>query len=387
MATRQGFNRTPLLFFTALEELIESDVYSSTNEKMLPIVSKFFPSAERQPAVRIHQYAQCIVPSYSDSTFRSHFRLSHNSAEILVGLLARCPEIPSQHLRGRPPVSVEKQLLITMWVLGNPETIRSVSDRFNVTKSSVFRIVRRICHAIVNNLAAQFICWPRGERLKQVTEQFQRKKGLPHCIGAIDGTHIPIKAPYDNPEQYVNRKKFHSIQLQGVCDADRFFTDVYCAYPGSVHDARVLRNSPLYQDAQRLESVMFPESTYIIGDAAYPLKTWLVTGFKNNGKLTREQKQFNYLLSSTRMKIEHTFGLLKGRFRKLKVMMDIDKVEDIPLIVTSACVLHNFCLVNEDNIDMFLDSDIEQEVNNFQNIFVEQENAKTKRAEIMQLVV
>ncbi len=87
-----------------------------------------------------------------------------------------------------------------------------------------------------------------------MTEQFQRKKGLPHCIGAIDGTHVPIKAPYDNPEQYVNRKKFHSVQLQGVCDADQFFTDVYCAYPGSVHDARVLRHSPLYQDAQRLES-------------------------------------------------------------------------------------------------------------------------------------
>ncbi len=386
MATRRGFSRSPLLFFSALEELIESD-FSNTNEEMLPIVSKFFPNTERQPAVRIHQYAECIVPSYSDCTFRSHFRLSRSSAEILVGLLARCPEIPSEHLRGRPPVSVEKQLLITMWVLGNPETIRSVSDRFNVTKSSVFRIVRRICHAIVNNLAAQFICWPSGERLKQVTEQFQRKKGLPHCIGAIDGTHIPIKAPYDNPEQYVNRKKFHSVQLQGVCDADRFFTDVYCAYPGSVHDARVLRNSPLYQDAERLESVVFPECTYIIGDAAYPLKTWLVTGFKNNGKLTREQRQFNYFLSSTRMKIEHTFGLLKGRFRELKVMMDIDKVEDIPLIVTSACVLHNFCLLNEDNIDMFLDSEIEQEVNNFQNIFVEQENAKRKRAEIMQLVV
>ena len=273
--------------------------------------------------------------------------------------------------------------------LGNPETIRSVSDRFNVTKSSVFRILRRICHAIVNNLAAQFISWPSGERLKKVAEQFQRKKGLPNCIGCIDGTHIPIKAPYDNAEQYVNRKKFHSIQLQGVCDADQFFTDVYCAYPGSVHDARVLRNSPLYQDAENLESVMFPESTYIIGDAAYPLKTWLITGFKNDGKLTREQRQFNYILSSTRMKIEHTFGLLKGRFRKLKVMMDIDKVEDIPLLVTSACVLHNFCLLNEDDMDMFLDSDIEQEqeVNNFQNIFAEQDSGKRKRAEIMQFVV
>ena len=137
MATRRGFSRSPLLFFSPLEELIESD-FSNTNEKMLPIVSKFFPNTERQPAVRIHQYAECIVPSYSDCTFiRSHFRLSRSGAEILVGFLARCPEIPSQHLRGRPPVSVEKQLLITMWVLGNPETIRSVSDRFNVTKSSV----------------------------------------------------------------------------------------------------------------------------------------------------------------------------------------------------------------------------------------------------------
>ena len=87
------------------------------------------------------------------------------------------------------------------------------------------------------------------------------------------------------------------------------------------------------------------------------------------------------------MKIEHTFRLLKGRFRKLKVMMDVDKVEDIPLLVTSACVLHNFCLMNEDNVEMFLDLDHEQEVNNFQNIFVEQEIAVNKKAEIMQLIV
>ena len=108
----------------------------------------------------------------------------------------------------------------------------------------------------------------------------------------------------------------------------------------------------------------------------------LLHGLKNDGKLTREQRQFNYVLSSTRIKIEHTFGLLKGRFWKLKVMMDIDKVEDIPLLVTSACVLHNFCLLNEDNVDVFLESDIEpeHEVNNFENIFAKQDNAKRKRA-------
>ena len=40
-------------------------------------------------------------------------------------------------------------------------------------------------------------------------------------------------------------------------------------------------------------------------------------------------------------------------------MMDIHKVEKNPLLVTSACVLHNFCLLNEDNIDIFLESDSE----------------------------
>ena len=28
-----------------------------------------------------------------------------------------------------------------------------------------------------------------------------------------------------------------------VCDPDLFMTDVFCGYPGSVHDARVFRNS------------------------------------------------------------------------------------------------------------------------------------------------
>jgi hypothetical protein len=86
------------------------------------------------------------------------------------------------------------------------------------------------------------------------------------------------------------------------------------------------------------------------------------------------------------MKIEHAFGLLKGWFRKFKVMIDIDRVEDIPLLVISACVLHNICLLNEEEVEMFLDLEAEQEINNFQNIFVEQEEATIKRAAIMGIV-
>ena len=47
----------------------------------------------------------------------------------------------------------QKQVLITIWLLGNPEYLRSEADRLNITKSILFRVYRRICGAIANNLS------------------------------------------------------------------------------------------------------------------------------------------------------------------------------------------------------------------------------------------
>ena len=38
--------------------------------------------------------------------------------------------------------------------------------------------------------------------------------GLPDVIGAIDGCHIPIKAPRENDSEYINRKCFHSLNYR-----------------------------------------------------------------------------------------------------------------------------------------------------------------------------
>ena len=55
----------------------------------------------------------------------------------------------------------QKQILITIWILGNPECLRSVADRFNITKSILFRVYGRICGAIANNLSGQYIKYLR----------------------------------------------------------------------------------------------------------------------------------------------------------------------------------------------------------------------------------
>ena len=68
----------------------------------------------------------------------------------------------------------------------------------------------------------------------------------------MDGTHIQIDRPSKDPDSYINRKGFHSIQMQGICNHNRKFIDIFIGYPGSVHDARVFNNAPILEKLNAL---------------------------------------------------------------------------------------------------------------------------------------
>lgn len=234
-----------------------------------------------------------------------------------------------------------KKLLCSIWLLANQESFRGVADRFDMSKGTLHYIFSDICKVLCT-LRNEYIRWPREEEFASLANGFQYKTGFPGVIGAIDGTHIPIPAPTLHRNSYINRKGHASIQLQAVCTSQMMFLDVYTGWPGSVHDARVFRNCPLYghlQDAMRSDY-------HLLGDSAYPLSTSLITPYRDNGHLSRRQKIFNTLHSSTRVVIERAFGLLKGKWRRLKYL-PMEDLEKVPVVITAACVLHNFLLREE----------------------------------------
>lgn len=71
-------------------------------------------------------------------------------------------------------------------------------------------------------------------------------------VGAIDGSHIRIDKPTEDADSYINRKQYFSLHIQGTVDHKLKFIDVFIGYPGSVHDARVLKNSSIYNDLHQL---------------------------------------------------------------------------------------------------------------------------------------
>jgi len=95
---------------------------------------------------------------------------------------------------------------------------------------------------------------PRSrEELATIKSNFFFKlAGFP--VGCVDGSHTPIIAPHKDELVYVNRKGFHSINIQAVCDANLIFQDIVARWPVSHHDSFIMDISKLNN---RFDSVQY----------------------------------------------------------------------------------------------------------------------------------
>ena len=159
-----------------------------------------------------------------DRLWIANFRMKKSTFYFICEQLS--PALKRRHTRFRMSIPVEKRVAICLWHLATGEDLRSLGWRFDVAKSTSCEIINDVCQAIVKILLPKFITWPTGNALRAVVDGFASEWNFPQCAGAIDGTHIPITAPPDNPAYYYNRKRFYSIVLQAV--VDHSYRYAYC---------------------------------------------------------------------------------------------------------------------------------------------------------------
>ena len=173
--------------------------------------------------------------------------------------------------------------------------------------------------------------------------------GFPHCAGSCDGTHLEMVSPVRQGDDFINRKSFYSILLQGTTDHTGRFTHIEVGWSGKNHDAYVLRNSTLFEamsagkflpsnDIWKLGDTEVPP--LLFADRAYPIRKWLMKPY--GGNLNREQKHFNYCLSRARNVVERAFGRLKSRWQRLNGRLQVSE-ENVPSVITACVMLHNIC--------------------------------------------
>ena len=103
---------------------------------------------------------------------------------------------------------------------------------------------------------------------------------------------------------------------------------------------------PSTQKSKMVDGVEIP--VHLIGDAAYPLKKWLMKGCTQHHQLSADHAHYTHTLSSARMVVENAFGRLKGRWRCLMKRNDIE-LTTLTNVVAACCILHNLCEMQQDS--------------------------------------
>jgi len=231
--------------------------------------------------------------------------------------------------------------LNNLGTFGNAGSFGHVSTKFGISEGAVENCTTRVVTALCK-LSTTWIMWPSpAERVK--IGSYMATKYFPKCIGFIDGSDATFyRAPKDDKQTYWSRKKKYCMQFQIVCDPSKLIRSLFTGYPGSVHDAKVYSASPVFNQAANY----FSPNEYILGDAAYPNLTTVITPFrKRQGSVHVRYRTFNKQLSSLRVLVEHTIGLLKGRFQSLQgLRINVSKTgghEKVCRWIQACAVLHN----------------------------------------------
>ena len=92
-----------------------------------------------------------------------------------------------------------------------------------------------------------------------------------------------------------------------ICEADLVFINCVAKWPGSVHDARVLRESAVFHAFEN--NARKPVDGLLLGDSGYMQRDWLFTPLAN--RTTRAERNYNARHMSARSSVERSIGVLK----------------------------------------------------------------------------
>ena len=265
---------------------------------------------------------------------------------------------------GREAIKPEERLAVTIRFLATGDAFKTIGTSYRISTPCVSRIVKETCNVIWKVLRSKgFIKAPKtSNEWKTVSEQFEKRWNFPNCLGAIDGKHVIIQCPPRGGSMFFNYKKFHSIVLMAVVNANYEFVLVDVGDYGRLSDGSVFSSSHLgiaindgtlnLPSPRRLDYNSNKLYPYVfVGDDAFPMKPCLLK--PNPGQqLSMEERVFNYRLSRARRIVENAFGIATARFRVFRRPI-CAHVDTANAVTKAIVVLHNYLMKRTDHSNNF----------------------------------
>lgn len=265
------------------------------------------------------------------SCFHSLWETFHKRHDLHGGsrTLTKYKEHASMSLQG----SKEKLLFVLVYLSQNP-TQEHHGVLFEMSQSKVSQWLKILIPLLKESLA----------RLHALPSRTPEKfyyclRALGNYFTLLDATERPIPRPVGNEKQryfYSGKQGMHTVKNNLITDKNKKILYLSQTVEGSLHDKAL---------ADEME-LSFPPDGVLMQDLGYmgyePEKVRVVMPVKKQKKqeLSKEDKAYNKLISSMRVKVEHVMaGVKRLRAVKEKLRLRTEGIHDEIMLI--ACGIHN----------------------------------------------
>ena len=122
---------------------------------------------------------------------------------------------------------------------------KTIANIYRLGRSTVHNIIMSTCQVLFDVLQQKYMKPPVTEVWKIIANFFWDLWNFPNCIGAIDGKHVRIRAPFSSGTEFYNYKGFYSIVLLLVADGQYGIIFMDVGDMGHNSDCGIFRRSPI----------------------------------------------------------------------------------------------------------------------------------------------
>ena len=271
---------------------------------------------------------------------------------------------------GRQAAPLELKILSVLRVLGRGYCFDGVEELTLISAEVLRQFFHRFCFLFAKEKFADYCSHPTSEDEITTAMEVYTKLGLPGCIGSTDCVHVRWeRCPAGQRSFHKGKEGYPTLSYEVTVDHTKRIMAATQGHPGARNDKTIVKfdgfvtnihKRKLYPDVpytlcDAQGHIIQEKGLYLIVDGGYHKWRCLQCPLKHTSK--SNESLWSRWVESVRKDVECTFGILKGRFRCLKLPIYYHDKDCIDNMFFTCCILHNL-LLTVDGLDKRWESDV-----------------------------
>jgi hypothetical protein len=289
--------------------------------------------------------------------FRRRFRVPFPIFERLTQIAVELGfPLRPRGANGRRGVPLELKVLGVLRVLGRGTCFDGIQELSKASAEVMRTFFHKFCRLFSEKYFAQYVHPPEGDEIASVMRVYERQ-GLPGCLGSTDCVHVRWDmCPTAVANFCCGKEGYPTLAWMATVDHHLKFRSVSKSFYGATNDKTIckydsmvlsLRSYGKYDEVDYAlvdgSGEQFMERVpYLISDNGFMKWRCLIPPMRYPTK--HSESLWSCHVESIRKDVERSFGILKGRFRCLKIGLLFHYQEDIDFVFFTCVVLHNMIL-------------------------------------------